>query len=209
MDIKEIAQKSFAGEDVSSLTKDFTDEQKVAFTKAELELATNAKNEALGEVTALRKEKTRLADLTSKQGEDFQKQVRSEQVDKASAKIAAEFGLSPEEVAKVRETFTKVDTGKVDADLIYEDMKRAYVVVNADSLIQAKKDKEQFEKNAAEFNSGAAAGGSSNGGGSGSGDKQYSQEVHDMVKEAGKRGVQLTLEQAERGMKSGTRVFGQ
>lgn len=204
MEIKEIAGKIVLGEDVSELTKDFTTEQKVELEKETLNLATEAKNKELAEVSALRKEKTRLQAKADEATKDVQERIRSEQSVKAKVRLVKEFNLSPEDSAKVDMGFK---TEAFDADLIYEDYKRQYAYTFADRLIKDSQEKVTLEKNAAQFMSGSAGGTSGGAGGGGEG-KTYDPAIYEMVKEAQKRGINLTLEQAEKGMNYKPRITG-
>lgn len=195
MDIKEIAGKSFAGENIDELIKDFTSEQKLELEKATLGLVKDAKDKELSEVSALRKEKARLTTKTDEATKEIQDKIRGEQSVKARARLVKEFNLSPEDAAKVDDGFK---TEALDSELIYEDYKRKYAYTFSDQLIKASQDKAVMEKNAAEFMAGQAGGGSGSGGGEG--DKTYEPSVHEYVKEAAKRGISLTLEQAKVGL---------
>lgn len=199
MDIKDIAKKSFAGEDVSELIKDFTPEQKIELDRETHTIIKEAKDKELNELTALRKEKARVQALTDTATKDIQEKIRAEQIDKAKAKLVEEFKLKPEDTAKIDEAFKVVDSGKMDADLILVDMRKAFALANSDSLIKAQKDNEAFSRQAAEFNAGGA-GSPGSGGGSGEGDKKYSTQAYDLVREAQKQGIALTLDEAERGL---------
>ena len=208
MDNKEIAKKILSGEDVSTLIKDFTDEQKISLNKEILAEGENAKKAVLEEVTALRKEKNRVNDLANKKPDDpkpeindQQKQFRSEQVIKAKNRLMSEFGLKPEEMTKVEEAFKTIDSGKIDSDFIFADLKKAYVTVNPDIFIDAKRNVENFQRNAVDALADAA-----NGGGSGAGGnegKKYSDKAMAWAKEAKKQGIELTAEQAESTLEKG------
>lgn len=205
MEIKDIVAKEIAGEDVSTLVKDFTDDQNKEYTKLLISEGKAAAKVELDKVTGLRKAK---ADLESKKDEGqndefkkFKETTRNEQITKAYNKFVADMGLTTEDAVKLSEEFKVEDSGKIDAELIYGDMKRAYVKMNPDKFIEAEKSKKEFEKNASMFNSAAA-----NGGGSGAGGddgKKYSPQVYEIVKEARKNGIEMSLEKAEKGLKFG------
>ena len=222
MDFKEIAVKELSGEDVSDKVKDFTPEQKSEYLKvfsaeadvkkqgilADINKATTDKDEELKAVEALRKEKQRLTVKpetdpahSGQEVEEYKKQQREEQIQKARSRFVKDFNLSDDDLSKLDESFKTEDSGKLDADFIYEDFKKAYVKSNPDRFIEAEREKRRLEANANEFNAqGAGAKGGSGGGEKG---KEYSSAVHQAVKEARKAGLELTLEEAEKGLKFG------
>lgn len=143
MDNKVIIEKALKGEDYSVEVKDFTDEQK---TKLSLEIRNAAEassKEELDKVAALRKEKQRLEEKPLEPpkkpdvppADDKMKQFRDEQVIKAKGLFFTQFKLDDAQKAALEAEFTRLDTGKMDADLILGDLKRAYAVINADALI--------------------------------------------------------------------------
>lgn len=199
MDIKEIAEKIVGGENVDELVKDFTPEQKLELEQAALERSRQLRQAELEAVSALRKEKQRLEGKTEDATKQLTEKLRQEQYDKAEKRLIEQFKVDPAEVEKLREAFKIADTGKFDADLIFEDLKKSYVFVNADTLLKDSQRKSELEKNAAEFMAGAAGGSSGDGGAGGSG-KNYDPAVLDFVREAQKRGVSMTPEEAERGL---------
>lgn len=205
MDIKEIVGKELAGEDVTALTKDFTDEQKKEYNKVFISQSEEEKKKKLNEITGLRTAKAALEQkngtIEAEQNKQFQEKARGEQLVKARSKFIADFGLTEEQTKRLDEEFKTVDSGKIDADLIYVDLKKAYATANADTLIEAEKQKKILEKNAADFNADAAGGGNSGGGGSQG--KQYSPAAYEAVKQAKAAGIPLTLDQAESGLKFG------
>lgn len=214
MDIKEIARKFVAGEDVKELIKDF-DETKIVEYRREVKSLAEAEAEAeRGKVTGLRNERQRLeTDLQGKTEEIKKKaqdevttKIRTEQIAKARSRFMAEQGLDEEKMKSIDESFKTEDSGKIDADLIIPDFRKAYAKANADKLIQAERDAAASARAAAEFMAGAAGAGNP-GGGSPDQGKKYSPAVLDMVREAAKKGIPLSPEQAERGMKGGKRVF--
>lgn len=204
MDIKEIVTKELNGEDVSALTKDFTDDQKKEYTKTYLSIGNELKTKTLSEVSGLRKAKADLesknTDASTKKFEEFQEKSRKEQITKARNKIISDFALTPEETTKLDAEFLKEDSGNIDSELIYGDFKKAYVKIDPDKFINANRVKNELEKNAAEAMAGAAGGGNSGGGGT---EKKFSAQAYEIVKQAHKEGVSLTLEQAEKGLKFG------
>lgn len=200
MDIKDIVSKAVAGEDVSTLTKDFTSEQQVEYTKA----LKATGDEELKRVSGLRTAAKILEDKNKETPPpvDNTEAIRAEQILKAKNKFVADFKLTPEEAAKLDESFKSVDSKKFDAEFIYNDFKKAYVNTDPDKFLEAQKIKNDLDRGAYEFNSNAA-GSTSGGQGGGASDKKYSPQAYQMVKEASSQGIPMTLEQAETGLKAG------
>lgn len=174
-----------------------SDEQKAELKKkADEELAST-----LEKIKALRQEKNRVVEKTKESEQEFQKKFRDEQIAKATARFSADFSLSQEESAAILESFAKVDSGALDADLIYGDLKKAFALANVDTLIKAKAEKEELEKNAAEFLAGSIGGVNTKP----EEGKSYSPAAYDYVKEARKQGVELSLDQAEAYVSKGNR----
>lgn len=187
MDIKEIAKKALAGEDYSTLITEFTPEQHIELSK---ELR-SAGDEELKRVSALRQEGRRLETKTptdDKKTVDVFAQFRTEQVEQAKTKLFSntKFNLSQEEKALVEEKFKRLDSGKVDKELIYNDFLEAYAAVRSSKLISDSEKSFEFEKNAAQFNA-AGAGGTS--GMSSPDDAKYSQAAKDLFREFQKAGI--------------------
>ena len=174
-----------------------SDEQKAELKKkADEELANT-----LEKIKALRQEKNRVLEKTKEGEQEFQKRFRDEQILKASSKFATDFSLSQEEINAILEDFSKVDSGALDSDLIYGDLKKAFALKNVDVLIKAKAEKEELEKNAADFLSGAIGGVDAKP----EEGKTYSPAAYEYVKEARKQGVELSLEQADAYVSKGNR----
>lgn len=164
------------------------------------------KTKTIEEIKALRQEKQRVKTLAETTQQEFSKKFREEQIGKAKQRFYSEFSDLDEQSKKaVDEEFVRTDSGKIDAENIYQDYVGAYAKLNAPSLIEAKKEKEKLEKNAAEYNAQMA---SSMGSGQPTEGKTYSQEAYDIVKKAVQEGLRLTLDEAERVVKQGlTRKF--
>lgn len=83
--------------------------------------------------------------------DDTMSQFRKEQVDKAKNRFKDAFShLEAEKINEVFAQFEHVDSGKVDADNIYQDLIGAYAFINRDSLVAAETEKRQREANAEE-----------------------------------------------------------
>ena len=210
MDIKELATKVIGGASIDETIKSLDDAQKTSFYQ---ELTSQRKAEADAEqarLVALRAEKTRLETQKNDAESDalvkVRSQIRTEQVQKARSKFVSEMGLSEDQMKSVDEAFKTEDSGKFDADLIIPDLRRAYAKANSDVLINVQKAQADQQKNAAQFNAQNASGGSFGGGTSADG-KTYSPQTLEWVRAAAAQGISLTPEQAEAGLKGGTRRF--
>lgn len=210
MDIKEIATKVINGAKVEDVIKDVPEDKKTEFLTILASLAKEESDKALETLKGRRAANQAIeADKEKLETEAVTKvrsQIRSEQVTKARARFMSDHGLTEEQMKPVDDAFKTTDSGKFDADLIIPDLRRAYGMVHADTLIESEKIARESQKSAAEFNSAATAGGSTGGGGN-DGGKVYSPRIHEWVREAAKQGIHLTLDEAERGLKGGTRVF--
>lgn len=155
---------------------DLTPEELPEFVKAGQAEAEKAR----GEVTGLREAKRAESDRVTKLQEDLKKaeqiiseakaaeeslkasrgeitQFRQEQIGKAKEKFFTTFNAIPEEdKPKVEEMFKRLDSGKVDADLIFKDFVSSYAAVNPDGYITATKKLSDMEKNAAAANAAGA-----------------------------------------------------
>lgn len=77
-------------------------------------------------------------------------QFRTEQVEKAKKKFLSTVNLSDEEKEAVEEKFSKLDSGKLDADLIYEDYVSAFAAANPSKFLELSSEKEERERKAQE-----------------------------------------------------------
>ena len=200
---QELIEKATKGEietdELKTKLEEFSDEEKLQFSS----LAKEQSESILSEFSGLTKEKQRrlqqLEDLgnqaqpsqqtpqeggESNQGENPLNQFREEQVLKAKSRLKEQFGLSDEDVAKVEEKFGQVDSGKVDADLIYEDFVGAYAFVNKDSLLSAQQKNEEMQQSAVEATV-SAAGSTSNQPSNDANEQEYPEEAKQLAKDAG------------------------
>jgi hypothetical protein len=210
MEIKDIAQKVLNGEDVSTITKDFDDAKQIELNKTIKTIAKEDADKELARAIALRAERSRVETQTTEAQDKIASEIRgkitsemrTEQITKAENRLTKDFNLTPEDAVKVKEAFKNVDTGKQDAEFIYNDLQRAYAIAFSDRLIQAEKDKKTLEANAFQFNAGSTGAGSSGGAGTDN-SKTYSPQAYAVVKEAQAKGMPLTLEEAEKGLSGG------
>lgn len=180
--------------------------------QAELKkLAAESAKTSLSEASALRKERDRAnemktqaekdAEEAAKKAEDARKaaeaggsqppakqddtmsQFRKEQKDKAIGRLKSELKLTDEQSAQVVAHFEKIDSGYVDADNIYKELKGAYAFINSDTVLQAAAEQRTREEAAAE--EAAAAAGGATGEPSGSQPPKFSESVKKLAKDAG------------------------
>lgn len=143
-------------------------------------------------------EEARVASLNSSSN-----QFRDEQVSKAKDKFFKEYDIKPEEQAGYEDLFKKIDSGKVDPELIYKDFEVAYAAKNSDTLIEAKRKQIEMQKNAAAADA-DAAGANKNGSPDGGSGKEYSEATKALAKKAN-----ISLEDADRQQTQGMhRILG-
>lgn len=131
------------GEDLESKKSEIGDfEAKKAGLSQELERVRKDIDDA-------RKEKTL---ERSKQEESFQEKFRKEQVTKATQKFINDFGYTDDaKKAALLAEFTKRDSGALDAENIYADLKRVHVSLNPDLYLELEKKNVQLQKDAEAF----------------------------------------------------------
>lgn len=171
------------------------------------------------EMSGIRKEKQRVEDLlkqrqeeldkeppkkevqpVSTQSDDFSKQFRQEQKQKAISKFKSEFGISEEEwMNKYHSEFESKDSGKLDADNIYEDIVGVYAFVNKDTLVQADRERQAREA-AAAAEVANAAGGATGAPNDGNEPPKYSDAATSLAKKAN-----ISEEAAEKQVTQGTK----
>lgn len=133
---------------------------------------------------------------------DFATKFREEQKQKAFKKFQSDFGLSEEEAERINTQFEKMDSGKMDADNIYEDYVGVYAFLNKDKLVQADKERKAREA-AAAAETAKGAGGAQGTPKDGNEPPKYSEAAISLAKRAG-----ISEEAAERQLADGTkRVF--
>ncbi len=210
MDFKEVIDKVIDGQDVTELTKDYDDQTKIAYNVALKKATDEAARTGLASVVGLRAEAKRLEDKKKELEGDKNtvSQFRSEQVQKAKARLLSDpkFPLTDAEKVSFDELFAKLDSGKVDADLIFQDLTRTYAALKSDSLISAGQRVTEMEKNAAEF---SAQGANATGGGLSQADvEKYSPEARTLYldwQRAGFKGKAFTLDAATKQLTQGNR----
>jgi len=109
-------------------------------------------------------------------------QFRTEQVEKAKIKLFSTVKLTDEEKVVVLEKFSRLDTGKLDADFIYQDLISSVAAANPTKYLELTKSQEQNQAEAqAELERQAAAG---NAPPAGQDPKKYSDEALALAKKA-------------------------
>jgi len=89
-------------------------------------------------------EKLKAETMSSKELSPEMKQFRSEQVEKAKERLFSTVKLSEEEKKLVLENFSKLDSGKMDADFIYKDLVSAVAASNPDNYLTMSQDRERM-----------------------------------------------------------------
>lgn len=161
-----------------------------------------AKRAEADRVEALKAEEIRIRGLVEAAQAQIPKppevsQFRTEQIEKAKRKLMEKVKLSPEQLAVVEEKFKRLDTGKADADFIYEDLLSALAAANPSKFLELSQEREAAERRAAEELESQAAGAGGSGGGGGE-PKKFSDAVMDLAKKAG-----ITPEAAKRQLDGG------
>jgi HD superfamily phosphohydrolase len=150
--------------------------------KAKAEEAEKLRLEEEAKLEALRKEREAEEGKLNSTKESVN-QFRTEQISKAKVKFFEDYHIPAEEQSKYEDMFKKVDSNKVDPELIYKDFEVAHVALNPEAFLQAKKEREEMEKNAALANQGAA--GSQSTPPSGNEKKVFSEKDESLAKNAG------------------------
>jgi hypothetical protein len=127
------------------------------------------------------------------------KQFRIEQVLKAKNRLWATIKASDAEKTIIEDKFSRLDSGKVDSDLIYEDLLSAVAASNPKKFIELSGDDER-RKREAEDEIARQAGGAGGSGGSGNEPKKFSDEVLNLSKDAG-----ISPEAAQRQVSQGNK----
>lgn len=180
--------ENLSKEELTAMVEDLTPDEQIKFRN----LASQEAKETLSQMTALRAEKNRV-ESKIKEAEpqeptsttpDPMAKFREEQLLKAEIKFKQDFKLSDDDFAKIKDQFGRVDSGRIDADLIYKDFVGAYAFVNSESLLAAQQKQESMETGAVQATM-AAAGTFSGDPASGQGTKEFSPEVKAFAEEAG------------------------
>lgn len=212
IDVDKIVTGELTQEDIEKLDKELTDEQK----QAVVQKASAGFKDTLKSLNAIRKEKNRIETKNAELSDEARRaqealdsynsqkteisQFRSEQLQKAKDKFKADFKLSDDEFAKVEAQFTRIDSGKIDQDLIYKDLRGSYAFLNSEELVKAKELKTSMERNASGAVSSEAGGSSVAPSNDSDSDSKVSPEAKALAKQAG-----ISEESAERQIKEGNK----
>lgn len=163
MSAGQIGQRKMSQQDeINKIVEGQASEEEVKELEAKL---SEAGKKELREVLALKEqrkaEEARLAtakqtadeeDGKAKAARESQTQLRTEQISKAKESFFTEYSIPEADRSEYEELFTKVDSGKMDPDLIKQDFIKAYAAKNADVLLKSHQEKLEMEKRAAEAN---------------------------------------------------------
>lgn len=205
-------QRKMEQDEINKIVEGEATEEQVKEIEAKL---SDAGKKQLREVLALKAqrkaEEARLAEIKksseeeankAKAARDSQTQLRQEQISKAKESFFTEYSIPEADRSEYEELFTKVDSGKMDPELIKKDFIKAYAAKNADALLKSRQDVLEMERKAAEANAAGAGSHSSK-----PGDMEppkYSDEVKKIAETSG-----ITVEAADKIAKEGMhRVIG-
>lgn len=200
MDTKTIVEKALRGEDYRADIEKFTDEEKTQLNLAIRDASDAAAKRELEKVAALRKENERLTQKASEKDTAVVEKFKAEQAEIAKTRFFTDFQVKPEDQAVYSEVVKTIDA--VDKDVVYSHLKREYAARNADALLDARKQKEELEKNAAQF---IAQGAGANSVISSPDAAKYSQAAKDLYLEWQRNGFKdKTLDDAQKLVEKGT-----
>jgi hypothetical protein len=142
---KELAQKQSELEKVKVETADY-EQKKEALTK-ELDRVQTLINKAREEKRAVE-----VKDIS------FQEKFKLEQFQKARERIVKDLNLTDEAKQKsLFEEYNRIKSDAIDADIIYKDLEKAYVSLNAPELLEAKRTLEARIASGADYNANASS----------------------------------------------------
>jgi len=212
--LAKVSNGELSGEKLDEVVNGLSVEQQAELKKKSAEDATKS----LSEMSGVRKEKQRIEELIVQKQKELEtplekkpetppapakdetmSQFRDEQKQKAIQKFKSDFGLSDEENQVILENFKKIDSGKVDAEFIYQDLVGAYAFVNKDKLVEADKERQAREAAAATTNienAGSMQGEPNNG----NKPPKYSDAITSIAEQAG-----ITPEAAKKVVEEGTK----
>lgn len=182
--IEKLLDDKVSSEEKEAIKATLTPDQQVEFAKE----AKKVFEATLAQAAGARKEKNRVDELIEEKNKELGKvnetmdKFRGEQVDKAKARIVEKYKLDGDDLKVFEETFAKLDSGKVDADLIYQDALKAFVATKPEAFLAAQQSEADMAKAAAEATAREAQGKSAPP--AGSEPPKYSQEVTDFAKKA-------------------------
>lgn len=167
-----------------------------------------AKPKILEEISGLRKERTKVLEQkveAEKPPEDFATKFRGSQSKKALDRIVKEKSLTDAEKATLETNFAKMDEGGLDADDIFENLKRVYAYSFADKLIEEARSSSSGASGAADMMSRDVSGAGRSGGPSQM--KEDDPRVVRMLDEARRQNVPMTKDEAIRGIEASAKKW--
>ena len=202
MEHKELVEKYVNGElDDAGFTAEF-DKLDEAGKKTVTEGLKEAKPRILSEISGLRKEREKVREQkveAEKPPEEFIAKFRSEQIEKAKKRFLADKELDDTEKATLEANFTKLDDGAIDADLIAENLKRVYAYSFPDKALATKV--ANGAEGAADFISRQVTAAATTG--SPREIKEDDPRIARILKAAREEGIEMTAEEAKRGLLAG------
>lgn len=198
MDTKIVIEKALKGEDYSKDLETLTPEQQTSVLLEIKKTAGEAASAELTKLTGLQKAVKAVSEKAEEKESVVLTQFKTDQFEKAKARFFSDpmFTVDEPAKAKILEEYSKIGSGSIDADLVFNDLKRCYALVNSDSLINTKQKAAQMEKDAAAFN---ASGAGFNGAGPGGSDDktEYSKAAKDLYQQLTARGFKKTLAECQ------------
>lgn len=209
MDNKIIIDKALKGEDYSKEMETIPEDKKTLVYQEVNKALKEASDKELAKVSALRKEGDRI--VTKKTEEDLAKEktvferFQNDQLEKAKRQFFTQFPLA-DDAAKneLLAEYGKRNSGSVDSEMIFNDLKKAYAYLNSDNLLENKSKLTEYEKNAANFNASMA---NASGGAGGQGNQgDYSKAARELYTDWLREGFKgKTLDDAQKLVDKGTK----
>ena len=203
MDIKVIVDKALKGEDYSAELKDVPEAEQAGVYVAIKNAAKEEADKEFARKQALKKDGERIDEKKKTEEKNIFEKFQTEQFEKAKARFFSDsrFTFKDEPTKqKVVEEFAKINSGSVDSENIFNDLKKAYALVNSDELLNQREKLVQFEKGAIDYNSMSA---NAKGGAGGKDEGTYSQTARELYVELQKSGFKKTLDECEALVKKG------
>ena len=204
METKVFVEKALKGEDYSSDIENLTDDEKILVKKDVLKAFSDKEKEEKDKLIGLRQAQ----EAVGKKNQDTQsneakfiEDFKNNQLTKAKKQFYSEFTFKDEQARQAFESTFK--TEKADAELIFDDLKSHYAMVNKDELLGLRKKVSDFEKGAIDIN--AFQANASGGAGGGQGDDKYSKAAKELYADMRNAGFKnVTLDNAQSMVNKGT-----
>ncbi len=205
MDTKIVVEKALKGEDFANDIATLTSEDQA---KVHLEIkkaAEDATKAELNKLTGLQKAVKAVTEKNEEKESNVLIQFKNDQISKAKAKFFADpmFKLDDAGKEAILKEYEKSNSGSIDADLIFADLKKCYGALHSEELLSFKSKTLDNEKNAANFNA-AGAGASAGAGGAGADSDKYSKAAKELYQDLIKAGFKnKTLADAQKMVDTG------